>query len=484
LVTEIKYPGGQTNRFWYDAMLRRCAMEDSSGLSYFTWDQNGMNLLAERDASGGTIAYYTHGYSVVNGIGTLVAAKREEAGASYYQYPVYDHRGTVMRLVDENGTPTAYYEYDAWGNELHDDVVGGTGTNRFRYQSNWIELTDSDGELYLSPTRVYHAGTGRFLGRDLVSSLSGGQGFVLETPPNLVDPNGARPKPSNYVQPPIPRPPEPPLPPEPLPQQPRLADLLYGELLAKITRLCCDCIPVQHGLDIETLSRCYEEATQIANAYRAVWKRWANSPSSWGAYWQGQFRKEMARARARGDRAEVKRLASLLSSDQYNWGQVRAGWICSQWRAFTYRALSRLQLRIFHIGIYGQFTMAAEGGGYKAATQHNWVTITVGNGPRGSGSCTLHLDPWKQPSGPNAYTDAEHMPWVANFQARASLGAPGEYEARWGFVRTILPGRRILDRPARYIGEQGFFWWGGAVGQRWERLTEEWPKPPPPATER
>jgi RHS repeat-associated protein len=175
-------------------MLRRYAMEDSSGLSYFTWDQNGMNLLAERDASGGTIAYYTHGYTPIDGIGSLAAAKREEAGTSYYQYPIYDAiKGNVVRLVDENGTPTAYYEYDAWGNELRDDVVGGTAKNRFRYQSNWIELTDDpDNVLKLTPTRLYHAGVGRFLGRDRFerTGLAGGYDYVRNASTGSMDPTG------------------------------------------------------------------------------------------------------------------------------------------------------------------------------------------------------------------------------------------------------------------------------------------------------
>ena len=183
-----KMPAGEVrcrrdlHQFLYDAMLRRHAVQDSGGLRYFTWDSNGMNLLCERDASDTVTAYYTHGYTPINGIGSLVAAKQEEAGASYYQYPVYDHRGSVVRLVDENGTPTAYYEYDAWGNELRDDVVGGTGTNRFRYQSNWIELTDSDGELYLSPTRLYHVPTGRFLERE-VAVVPGGN--YVKTAPGM-----------------------------------------------------------------------------------------------------------------------------------------------------------------------------------------------------------------------------------------------------------------------------------------------------------
>jgi len=189
LVTTIEYPGGVANYFWYDAMMRRYAMQDSNGLSYFTWDQNGMNLLAERDSAGTVTAYYTHGDVAVEGIGSLVAAKQNRFGASYYQYPVYDHRGTVVRLVDENGTPTAYFEYDAWGNQLRSDVVGGISENRFRYQSNWIDLADSGGKACLSPTRIYCQTVGRLFSRD-ESWLAGGYQFPSQIPTLVVDPRG------------------------------------------------------------------------------------------------------------------------------------------------------------------------------------------------------------------------------------------------------------------------------------------------------
>jgi RHS repeat-associated protein len=94
----------------------------------------------------------------------------------------------VVRLVDENGTPVAYYEYDAWGSELRDDVVGGTGTNRFRYQSNWIK--SKDGPLYISPTRIYDPELGRLLGRDPRSGLSGTYEYATDSPVRYVDPNG------------------------------------------------------------------------------------------------------------------------------------------------------------------------------------------------------------------------------------------------------------------------------------------------------
>ena len=46
-----KMPAGKVrcrrdlHQFYYDAILRRHAMQDSDGLRYFTWDSNGMNLL-------------------------------------------------------------------------------------------------------------------------------------------------------------------------------------------------------------------------------------------------------------------------------------------------------------------------------------------------------------------------------------------------------------------------------------------------------
>ncbi len=101
------------NYFWYDARQRRYAMQDSDGLSYFTWDTNGMNLLLERDATGTVTADYSHGYTPISGIGSLVSAKKLEGGHTYYQYPVTDHRRTVVAVLDDNGTQKEDLAYDA-----------------------------------------------------------------------------------------------------------------------------------------------------------------------------------------------------------------------------------------------------------------------------------------------------------------------------------------------------------------------------------
>ena len=171
LVTQIKYKDATVNCFWHDAQQRRYAMQDSDGLSYFTWDKNGMNLLAERDSSGAITAEYTHGHTPIDGIGSMVAATQDVSGTTYYQYPIYDHRGTVHNIVDATGTTTDTYKYDAWGKVIQEET--SAANNRFRYQSNWIVLKDSDGQLYLSPTRLFHADMGRFLQRDSMDHKNG-----------------------------------------------------------------------------------------------------------------------------------------------------------------------------------------------------------------------------------------------------------------------------------------------------------------------
>jgi RHS repeat-associated protein len=190
LAARTQYKDGTPNYFYYDAMLRRYAIEESTGLSYFTWDQNGMNLLTERDTAGSVTAEYGHGYTPIDGIGSMAAARKDVSGATYYQYPVYDHRGTVMRLVDGTGTVTASYEYDAWGTQLEDSDTAVE--NRFRYQSDWIEPKDSDGKLYLSFRRLYDIASGRFLQRDPVGDRGGRSAYEFAggSPTIAVDPLG------------------------------------------------------------------------------------------------------------------------------------------------------------------------------------------------------------------------------------------------------------------------------------------------------
>jgi len=188
MVERIRYANGVVNRFWYDALGRRFAIEESTGLSYFTWDRNGLNLLAEHDATGNVTAYYTHGYSPVDGIGSCTVARRFTAGGTYFQYDLYDHRGSVIRRLNQYGNVVGYFEYDAWGNPLRDETSGAS--SRFAYQTNWMKLADSLDGLYLSLNRSFNPATGRFLQRDPQDALAGECIYCSNNPVDAVDADG------------------------------------------------------------------------------------------------------------------------------------------------------------------------------------------------------------------------------------------------------------------------------------------------------
>jgi len=180
------------NYFYYDALLRRYAMQDSNGLNYFTWDTNGMNLLCERDVSGNVTAYYTHGFAAVDGIGSTVAVKQNRFGAAYFQYPGYDHKGDLTVVTDENGNEVARYNYTANGVTLTNQVTGGISETRLGYQTNWIRLQDAPFDMYVSPTRLEVPEYAIFLGRDPKRGLAGDIKYADGDPVNNVDPRGTQ----------------------------------------------------------------------------------------------------------------------------------------------------------------------------------------------------------------------------------------------------------------------------------------------------
>jgi len=160
--------------------------------TYYVWD--GLRLLETRGQSGGFEARFTHGLAPIEGIGSCIWADAKRL--------LYDHRGSAWKLTDLSGTVVATRDYSAFG-----EIVSETGTwpdkVPFGYQSNWMTLIDMpDGSpLYLSPTRIYHAGTGRFLQRDLLGTAFGPNlyEYVSSTPLASTDAAGLGPNQSRAV---------------------------------------------------------------------------------------------------------------------------------------------------------------------------------------------------------------------------------------------------------------------------------------------
>jgi hypothetical protein len=101
LMSSIQYADGSWNYLYYDGQERRYAIQDSGGLSYLTWDTNGMNLLCEKTADGTVTKKYAHGATPIDGTGSVVEVQDVATGA--YKYLLMDHRGTVFATTDAEG---------------------------------------------------------------------------------------------------------------------------------------------------------------------------------------------------------------------------------------------------------------------------------------------------------------------------------------------------------------------------------------------
>lgn len=110
------------------------------------------NVLAEIDANGNELCYYT--------IGADLISQERSGKTSLY---LYDGHGSVRGLVDENGKVTDTYNYDAFGNLLDKT---GTTVNNYLYCG---EQFDSATGLYYLRARYMNPATGTFITQDTYS---------------------------------------------------------------------------------------------------------------------------------------------------------------------------------------------------------------------------------------------------------------------------------------------------------------------------
>lgn len=107
------------------------------------------NVLAEIDANGNELCYYT--------IGADLISQERSGKTSLY---LYDGHGSVRGLIDENGKVTDTYNYDAFGNLLDKT---GTTVNNYLYCG---EQLDSTTGLYYLRARYMNPATGTFITQD------------------------------------------------------------------------------------------------------------------------------------------------------------------------------------------------------------------------------------------------------------------------------------------------------------------------------
>jgi RHS repeat-associated protein len=180
----------------YDALGRRVAYRTSN----HDWDwvyllYDGDMLVAELDAYGQVRAEYVWG--------SLGPVARIAGGR--VQLYVCDALGHVRALIDaQTGQITDRYDYDAWGNVVHNGTTRQPFTWNGAYGYEWMpfawDRASGYGDGWRSEVGLYHVGaraydprTARWLQRDPIDAASGDPNlyrYCGNDPVNYRDPTG------------------------------------------------------------------------------------------------------------------------------------------------------------------------------------------------------------------------------------------------------------------------------------------------------
>lgn len=156
---------------------------------------DGWNVIAELDGNSTTptlIQSYLWGLDLsgtaqgAGGVGGLLAVQRHVGAKAGVHLVSYDGNGNVVALADAaDGTLSASYEYDAFGNLLEKSGVFAAA-NPYRFST---KPQDEVTGLYYYGYRYYDPGNGRWLNRDPIEENGGVNlyGFVQNNPNQNVD---------------------------------------------------------------------------------------------------------------------------------------------------------------------------------------------------------------------------------------------------------------------------------------------------------
>jgi RHS repeat-associated protein len=174
--------------------VRKQVYTDNTLVTDAAYLYDGWNLVAETisDPQSKHTNFYIWGAdrdgsmdSDSGGVGGLLAIIRDTT----VYYPVMNHHGDVMALIDDSGSNiVARYEYDPWG-----VLLSATGPAvdacPFRWQTKYI---DAETGLYYFGYRFFDSLTGRWLSRDPLEEDGGVNlyAFCGNDPVNGVDPLG------------------------------------------------------------------------------------------------------------------------------------------------------------------------------------------------------------------------------------------------------------------------------------------------------
>ena len=180
-LTGITYPAepGKSTTFTYDGFGRRQSIVSTPAGGGTSTDRRllwcGSEICQSRTPTGSVLKEY-------------LAEGENVTGGQKLFYGI-DHQGSMRRAFTAASSPS--YDYDPYGQQIQ----SGAPATDFTY-AGLMALPESG--LYLSSTRAYNPGVGRWLRRDMAGEAGDADanlyGYANGDPTNLVDPDGAAPQ--------------------------------------------------------------------------------------------------------------------------------------------------------------------------------------------------------------------------------------------------------------------------------------------------
>jgi RHS repeat-associated protein len=163
--------------YLYDAQDKRVGKQlDGIKIERYIYDGDDIALVV--NAQGTLIERYLYGDST----DSVLAVERDGT----MSWSLADRQGSVVDLVDEDGTVLNHFVYDSFGNRTQTSEV------EFRYGYTGREL-DRETGLYYYRARYYDASVGRFISEDPMGFGAGDTNlyrYVFNNATNYTDPSG------------------------------------------------------------------------------------------------------------------------------------------------------------------------------------------------------------------------------------------------------------------------------------------------------
>ncbi len=178
------------HQYKYDALNRLISVTTNSQTTHYQYDSTGRRLSKKTPTK--TIRYFYHRGQEIGCYGDSLEELRipssthpiafELHGKNYV--PLYDHRGSVLKLLSSSGEEEANYHYSAFGEELETSKL-----SPWRFEGQRLDVETG---LLCFPNRYYQPSLGRWLTPDPIDFADGANlyAYVHNSPMSYVDPTG------------------------------------------------------------------------------------------------------------------------------------------------------------------------------------------------------------------------------------------------------------------------------------------------------